>query len=38
MDTIEDEIRAMISDVRRAAGKPTAEPETPLIREPETVA
>ena len=38
MDTIEDEIRAMISDVRRAAGKPTAEPETGVIRERETVA
>ena len=38
MDTIEDEIRAMISDVRRAAGRPTAEPETSVIREPETVA
>ena len=38
MDAIEDEIRAMISDVRRAAGKPTAQPEVPLIREPETVA
>ncbi len=38
MDAIEDEIRDMISDVRRAAGKPTAEPETTLIREPETVA
>ncbi len=38
MDAIEDEIRAMISDVRRAAGKPNAEPETNLIREPETVA
>jgi len=38
MDVIEDEIRDMISDVRRAAGKPTAEPETTLIREPETVA
>ena len=38
MDSIEDEIREMISDVRRAAGKPTAEPETTLIREPETVA
>ncbi len=38
MDAIEDEIRDMISDVRRAAGRPTAEPETSLIREPETVA
>ncbi len=37
MDAIEDEIRDMISDVRRAAGRPTAEPETTLIREPETV-
>ena len=36
MDAIEDEIRDMISDVRRAAGKPTAEPETTLIRAPET--
>ena len=38
MDAIEDEIRDMISDVRRAAGKPTAQPDTTLIREPETVA
>ena len=38
MDAIEDEIRDMISDVRRAAGKPTSEPETTLVREPETVA
>ena len=38
MDSIEDEIREMISDVRRAAGRPTAEPETNLIREAETVA
>ncbi len=37
MDVIEDEIRAMISDVRRAAGRANAEPETHLIREPETV-
>ena len=37
MDSIEDEIRGMISDVRRAAGRPAAEPETTLIREPETV-
>ena len=38
MDAIEDEIRAMISDVRRAAGRANAEPETSLIREPEQVA
>ena len=38
MDSIEDEIREMISDVRRAAGKPTAEPETTLVRKPEAVA
>ncbi len=38
MYAIEEEIRDMISDVRRAAGRPTAEPETSLIREPETVA
>jgi len=38
MDAIEDEIRNMISDVRRAAGRPTSDPETNLIREPETVA
>jgi len=38
MDVIEDEIRAMISDVRRAAGKPTSEPEMGLTREPERVA
>ncbi len=37
MDAIEDEIREMITHVRRAAGRPTAEPETTLIREPETV-
>ncbi len=38
MDAIEDEIREVITDVRRAAGRSNAEPETPLIREPETVA
>ena len=35
MDIIEDEIREIITDVRRAAGRANAEPETPLIREPE---
>ena len=37
MDAIEDEIRGIITDVRRAAGRANAEPETTLIREPETV-
>ena len=37
MDAIEDEIREIITDVRQAAGRANAEPETTLIREPETV-
>ncbi len=37
MDVIEDEIREMITDVRKAAGRPTAEPETTLVRDPKTV-
>ena len=35
MDAIEDEIREIITDVRQAAGRANAEPETTLIREPE---
>ncbi len=35
MDAIEDKIWEMITHVRRAAGRPTAEPEMTLIREPE---
>ncbi len=37
MDAIEDQIREIITDVRQAAGRANAEPETTLIREPETV-
>ncbi len=37
MDAIENEIREIITDVRQAAGRANAEPETTLIREPETV-
>ena len=37
MDAIENEIRDMITDVRKAAGKPASETETTIIREPETV-
>ncbi len=37
MDAIEDQIRVIITDVRQAAGRANAEPETTLIREPETV-
>ncbi len=33
MDDIEAEIREIITDVRRAAGKPTVEPEPHLLRE-----
>jgi hypothetical protein len=36
MDVIENEIRDMIADVRQAAGKHTAEPETTLVRRPES--
>lgn len=32
MDQIEDEIREIITDVRRAAGKPTVEPELGVVR------
>jgi hypothetical protein len=35
MDAIEDDIRAMISDLRRAAGRATAEPEVSLAIVPE---
>ena len=35
MDEIEDEIREIITDVRRAAGRPAAVPETDMVREPE---
>ncbi len=35
MDEIEDEIREIITDVRRAAGRPGAVPETDIVREPE---
>ena len=31
MDAIEDEIRMIITDVRAAAGRPTARPETSLV-------
>ncbi len=39
MDEIENEIREIITDVRRAAGKPTVEPEMGVVRkrEPERV-
>ena len=37
MDAIEVEMREIITDVREAAGRANAEPETTLIREPETV-
>ena len=39
MDQIEDEIREIITDVRRAAGRPTVEPEIGIVRkrEPETI-
>ena len=33
MDDIEDEIRGIITDVRRAAGRPTVEPEEERVRE-----
>ncbi len=36
MDVIEDEIREIITDVRRAAGRPAAVPETDIVQEPET--
>ena len=35
MDEIEDEIREIITDVRRAAGRPAAVPETDIVQEPE---
>ncbi len=35
MDEIEGEIRQIITDVRRAAGRPTAQPETGMVRERE---
>ena len=34
MDEIEDEIREIITDVRRAAGRPSVEPETGMVPEP----
>ena len=37
MDAIESEIRDMISDVRKAAGRPSAEAEATVMRAPETV-
>ena len=37
MDAIEDQITVIITDVRQAAGRANAEPETTLIREPEAV-
>ncbi len=33
MDDIENEIREIITDVRRAAGRPTVEPEGEIVRE-----
>ena len=33
MDDIETEIREIITDVRRAAGRPTVEPEAGIVRE-----
>ncbi len=33
MDEIEDEIREIITDVRRAAGRPTLEPDGGIVRE-----
>jgi hypothetical protein len=33
MDEIEDKIREIITDVRRAAGRPTVEPETGMVQE-----
>ena len=33
MDDIEDKIRGIITDVRRAAGRPTVEPEAERVRE-----
>ena len=35
MDEIEDEIREIITDVRRAAGRPAAVSEIDIVREPE---
>ena len=35
MDEIENEIREIITDVRRAAGRPTQSPETGTVPEPE---
>ena len=35
MDEIEKGIREIITDVRRAAGRPTSEPEPGALREPE---
>ena len=37
MDDIENEIREIITDVRRAAGRPTVEPETNLLQAREWV-
>ena len=37
MDAIENEIRDIVTDVRAAAGKPTAEPETSLIESSDAV-
>ena len=38
MDEIEKEIRGMITDVRKAAGRANSAPETDLIRAPEPTA
>ena len=35
MDEIENEIREIITDVRRVAGRPTSSPETGTVRERE---
>ena len=37
MDTIEEQLREMISEVRKAAGRPTDEPDTSPAEEPEAV-
>ncbi len=33
MDEIEEEIREIVTDVRRVAGRPSVEPETGMVRE-----
>ena len=37
MDSIEEQLKEMISEVRRAAGRPTDEPDTSPAEEPEAV-